>query len=327
MNNAKATLEKNEEWLSIPERGSVWGMYILMRSATLFGRWLPRTFLWPIAAYYFLLSRKTRDASRTAQTKIRGRTPSQKEIFINILRFSQVALDRLFFTVGKNENFQFQRNGTEYLEAHMKANEGALLLGAHVGSFSAMRGGGNAKDYKINAMVYGANSKIINGVLEKFGRSVLRTIDISRDRISGMLKVSEGVEKGEFVAILIDRVLPKAPFAEVDFLGGKAKISTGGFSLAALVKCPVYLVFGIYRGGNRYELHCEPFADRIILPRGKAKKKELDLLAQRYADRLAEYAKQAPDNWFNFFDFWETSGVKDIDVKEASTHQVEVGIE
>ena len=25
---------------------------------------------------------------------------------------------------------------------------------------------------------------------------------------------------------------------------------------------------------------------------------------QRYADRLAHYARSAPYNWFNFYDFW-----------------------
>ena len=27
-------------------------------------------------------------------------------------------------------------------------------------------------------------------------------------------------------------------------------------------------------------------------------------MAQRYADRLEHYTRLAPDNWFNFYDFW-----------------------
>jgi predicted LPLAT superfamily acyltransferase len=32
---------------------------------------------------------------------------------------------------------------------------------------------------------------------------------------------------------------------------------------------------------------------------------EIQLWAQRYADRLEHYTRVAPYNWFNFFPFWE----------------------
>ncbi len=30
----------------------------------------------------------------------------------------------------------------------------------------------------------------------------------------------------------------------------------------------------------------------------------LKAYVQRYAERLEHYARKAPDNWFNFYDFW-----------------------
>ena len=43
---------------------------------------------------------------------------------------------------------------------------------------------------------------------------------------------------------------------------------SGPYLLAALLRCPVYLTFGLFHEPNRYDLYCEPFADRIDLPRG-----------------------------------------------------------
>jgi predicted LPLAT superfamily acyltransferase len=32
----------------------------------------------------------------------------------------------------------------------------------------------------------------------------------------------------------------------------------------------------------------------------------LNAIIQRFADRLAHYTQDAPYNWFNFYDFWQT---------------------
>ncbi|HEX4353668.1 MAG TPA: hypothetical protein VHZ95_12150, partial [Polyangiales bacterium] len=68
----------------------------------------------------------------------------------------------------------------------------------------------------------------------------------------------------------------------------------------------VYLVFGLYFEPNRYELFCEPFAERIELPR-RERAAALQAVVQRYAQRLEDYARRAPDNWFNFHDIWKSS--------------------
>ena len=91
----------------------------------------------------------------------------------------------------------------------------------------------------------------------------------------------------------------------VDFLGSKAQLPAGPYLLAASLRCPVYLTYGVYRAPNRYELHCEPFAAAVVLPRGR-RSDAIQQYAQRYADRLAAWCHEAPDNWFNFYDFWAT---------------------
>jgi predicted LPLAT superfamily acyltransferase len=63
------------------------------------------------------------------------------------------------------------------------------------------------------------------------------------------------------------------------------------------------LAFGLYRGGNRYDLVFEPFSDGERVPRGQ-RARQLAALIRRYAVRLEHHARQAPYNWFNFYDFW-----------------------
>ncbi|WP_249756219.1 hypothetical protein [Microvenator marinus] len=252
------------------------------------------------------MSGTSRRAITEFYQRLNGSRPRRRDVFRNIHRFSQVALDRVFFFVGKTSAFEFKRTGSHHLAEQSAKGTGGVLIGAHLGSFAAMSGAGETKNYRINAVMYNANSKVLNSVLQRFGgKDAIRTIDISTDRVSAVLTMKKRIEEGEFVALLADRVVPGSQSSRVDFLGGSAKISTGGFVLASVLKCPVFLVFGLYRGGNKYDVYCEPFEELIRLPRGKEKQEVLDQLAQKYADRLAYYAAKAPDNWFNFYSFWE----------------------
>jgi predicted LPLAT superfamily acyltransferase len=76
--------------------------------------------------------------------------------------------------------------------------------------------------------------------------------------------------------------------------------------LAHAVQSPVVVFFGLYRGGNRYEVHLELFSERIQLSEDR-REEDIHRWTQRYADRLAYYSRQAPDNWFNFYDFWHVT--------------------
>jgi predicted LPLAT superfamily acyltransferase len=63
---------------------------------------------------------------------------------------------------------------------------------------------------------------------------------------------------------------------------------------------------GLYCGGNRYELHFEQLADFAEVTRSQrddAVRKTL----QKYVTMLEQHCKAAPYNWFNFFEFWEST--------------------
>jgi predicted LPLAT superfamily acyltransferase len=81
-----------------------------------------------------------------------------------------------------------------------------------------------------------------------------------------------------------------------------------------MMRCPVILFFGLYRGGNRYEIYFEHFADVIVLERDR-RAEETQLWMQRYAERLEYYARLAPYNWFNFYPFWD----QQVSQKSATT--------
>jgi predicted LPLAT superfamily acyltransferase len=82
---------------------------------------------------------------------------------------------------------------------------------------------------------------------------------------------------------------------------------------------PVVLAFGLYRGGKRYDLHFERI--EFELPRDRrARAAALEDVAQRFADRLAHFARQAPYNWFNLYDFWDATLAPDHPDGRTAVH-------
>lgn len=299
------TASPNAAWLEQRERGAVWAIRMVVLVANLFGRSLTRALVSLIALFYTIFDGTSRAASRAWLTRVHDRRPTFREIYRHIRTFSQVTLDRLFLASGKTGYFTFKRNGNEHLFAQAATRQGAILLGAHVGSFEAMRASGQEEKLSINIVGHFENAQMINSVLKALDPEMAeRVIHIGDDPMGLALKLREQVEEGSFLALLADRVGLNDKWIEVEFMGKPAPFPTGPFLLASLLKCPVYLVFGLYVPPNHYELFCEPFSESIVLPRGKRDDALRDVVS-RYARRLEDFSRRAPNNWFNFYDFWK----------------------
>lgn len=292
-------------WLNQRERGALLGIRFLFWLATAFGRWPARQFVRLVALWYALFDRTARRASRDWLERVHGRSVGFGEVYQHILCFSHVALDRIFLLRGRTRGFQVTRTGSHHLQKLSRERTGAVLIGAHVGSFEAMRASGAEERFPINIVGHFENARMINALIEQLDpEASARVLHVGKDPMAFALKVRERLEAGEMVAILADRVGLNDKFVEVDFLGAKAAFPTGPFLIAATMKRPVYLVFGLYSAPNRYDLYCEPFAERLELPRQR-REEALREVVQRWADRLEVYARKAPLNWFNFYDFWK----------------------
>jgi predicted LPLAT superfamily acyltransferase len=309
------------KWLTVAERGTVAGISLLVWLATAFGRAPARLVLRFVAFYYALVHGSLRRVSSEYLTRVHGKATFAM-VYQHVLRFAEAALDRAFIVTGKLGHFQVTRTGSENLQRLVAEGRGAILLGAHLGSFEAMRIQGDRRGLRINFLGYFKNARMMNAALAKLNPdATARFIPIDHANFDFVLRVKERIEAGEFIALLGDRVGPatrggsEARVATVDFLGGKADFPTGPYVLASILKCPVLLTFGLYRAPDRYELYCEPFETEVRLPRGGARRAEggdgagareaaLQAYAQKFAARLEHFVRLAPDNWFNFYEFW-----------------------
>lgn len=293
-------------WHAVSERGTVLGVWILATLGTLLGRGVTRIVVRVVALWYALFDRPVRRASGDYLRRVRGRA-SLIDVYRHVQAFAQVTLDRLFILRGETRRFEIVTQGEQHLHDLRTEGRGALLVLAHLGSFEIMRTLSDERALPLNVLGYFKNAPRINAALRGLNARVeARFIEIRHGDPSFALEVAERIAAGELVGTMGDRVGFDGKAMRVPFLGADAAFPTGPYLLASVLKCPVYLAFGLYREPNRYDLHCELFAERVVLPRG-GRDDALRALVTRYAARVEHHCRLAPENWFNFYDFWSAT--------------------
>lgn len=291
-------------WLSQRERGAVLGIRFVFWLATSLGRWPARQFVRLLAVFYAAFDQNAKRASRAWLELVHARSVTWFEIYHHISTFAQVALDRIFLLKGKTEMFEVSRNGNEHLIKLARERRGAILLGAHLGSFEAMRVSADEESFPVSIVGHFENARMINALLSEIAPEMADSvIHVGEDPVGFALAIRDRLARGHMIAVLGDRIGLNEKTVSVDFFGKSALFPAAPFILAAALRAPVYLVFGLYYQPNRYELFCEPFAERIELPRAE-RGEALQRMVQQYANAVERFCRKAPDNWFNFYDFW-----------------------
>jgi len=267
------------------------------------GRPAARALLYPICFYYLVFSRQARRAIRPYLARALGRPISWRDLFRQYHCFASTILDRVYLLAGQCSHFDIEIRGVELLKDRLARGQGCILLGSHLGSFEIVRAVGlTQRDLEIKVLMYEQNAPMIREIIRGLNPAVADDV-IQTGSPDAMLRVKECLDRGGVVGILGDRLLKQDQATPCKFFGKLARFPAGTMWLTSILKVPVILFFGLYRGGNRYEVHFELFAEEVTIDR-RHRDQEIQQWTQRYADRLEHYCCLAADNWFNFYDFW-----------------------
>lgn len=293
------------EWTKRPEGGGRFAIWLIRSIAQFGGRLLSRAFLYPITLYFLLVRGPERRASREFLSRIYGKPASLWQVACHIHSFASTILDRVFLLSGQFNRFDIRVHGLDVLHAAMEGGQGMLLFGSHHGSFEALRVLSRERpDITVRVVMDPGQNAAITQLLNELCPDIAATvIDARQDGAQIALAIGAAAADGALVSLLVDRARPNEPMQRVPFLGDLAPFPSAPWLIAAALKIPVMICFGLYRGGRRYDLHFEPFAEQIDIPR-RERAAALLALQTRYAERLEHYVRLAPLNWFNFYDFW-----------------------
>lgn len=295
------------QWHEVPERGTALGIRAVVTALLLLGRRWAGGLLRILAAWYVLFHPRIRRASREYLRRV-GSPARLRDVLHHVFTFAQVTADRVFLLAGGSDRLRIDHQGGEELAEQFRAGRGVVLLLAHLGSWEVLRVHSREYQLRVNVLAYYENSRLVTDVLRKLDPSVeAQLIEIHPGDPTFVFDVEDRIRRGEVVGTMGDRVGFDGKSVRVPFLGGEASFPTGPYLLASVLRCPVFLAFGLYQAPDRYHVVYEPFADQVALPRGPAREPALRELAARYAGRLEHHCRAHPDNWFNFYDFWRAA--------------------
>lgn len=290
-------------WAGLGERGALWGLAFVAGAYRLLGRRACAWVMAPIVFYFFLTGTEQRRASRTYLGRVLNRQPSLAEGFGHLMDFASRALDAFAAWSGAIPPRAMEIEGLAAAADH----RGALLVVSHHGNAELSHALMDPElRRRLTVLVHTRHAENYNRLLEAHrGEAASRMLQVTEMGPETAILLRERIEAGEWVAMAGDRVpvLSQGRTCLAPFLGEAAEFSQGPWLLASLLGCPVYLLFCRRTGDGIWRLNLELFAERIDLPRGR-RHEVLAGWVQRYAARLERECRDAPFQWYNFFDFW-----------------------
>ena len=297
--------EFTENWQQQKERNNPFFLEMLVWLALHLGRNLVFPVLVIIAFYFCFFAREPKKASRYYLKKVLPNKPSFIHVWKHFYTFARVSVDRLYFLSGRTEKFDIHLSGNAQIDELFKRKQGGFLVVSHVGSFEVMRvmAAQNCAP-PIHILLDRDHNPNVMKVIERLSPDLAsRIVDARTPAPQLALTLNEIVQSGGLVGIMVDRAREQEKTQDLLFLNETAQFPVNPWLIALMLNAPIISCMGIFMGGNKYFVEFEHLHDGARVSK-KLRQETMLMLMTRYFSRIEEHLKQAPFNWFNFYEFW-----------------------
>jgi len=301
--------QKRAEWATKKERSNMFMLRIMTWISLKLGRNTGRVVLHLIATYFLVFAPSSRRVSKQYLQRALGRPATLIDQYRHFFTFAATIHDRIYLINHRFDLFDINVEGAHEVHEHLATGQGIFLAGAHLGSFEVIRSVGKGNDLRVAMFMHEENAKKINAMLAAINPNASNDI-ISLGNVESMLTVNQKLDDGYAIGILADRIFGDDAVYPVQILDDEVLLPLGPFRLAALLKQKVMFMTGLYLGGNRYSIHFHPLADFSTVSRANRENAVIEAM-HAYATLIEHYCREAPYNWFNFFDFWHKDAAQD----------------
>lgn len=243
------------------------------------------------------------DSRRTAYRYFRdrhgyGRTRAAWATYINHCKFAQVVIDKFAMYAGKK--FEVEVIGMDRFNELASKDEGFLHLSSHIGNYEIAGYTLVSERKTINAVVYAhEKASVMENRNNMFTKTNIRMITLRQD-MSHLFEIDQALCNGDIVSFPTDRFMGQAKCVECTFLGKTAKFPQGPFSVATMRGLDVLAVNVMKTGLVKYRIYVTPLQYDKEAPR----REQIRQLSRAYVAELEKRVLEHPEQWYNFFDFW-----------------------
>jgi predicted LPLAT superfamily acyltransferase len=237
-------------------------------------------------------------------------------VYKNHYRFGQVILDR--FAAYAGQHFQVERDGYDTFQELDMGESGFMILSCHVGNYELAGYTFKATQKRYNALIFSGEAETVmenrNRILSE---NNIRMVPVSED-MSHIFLMSDALAGGEIVSIPADRIFGSPRSVVCRFFGSDARFPIGPFMISLQRQVPTIAIFVMKESPYRYKTYIRRVEidsrEAQLLETEKGRKlnrqEQAGLLAQAFAREVETVLKRYPEQWFNYYEFWNQDGDK-----------------
>jgi len=287
-------------------RGGVFGYKFFIFILKYFGITISYFFLRFVIVYFVIFSPKSTRSIWLYFRHIHNYSfgKSVVKLFQNYYVFGQVLIDKMAILGGFEKKFTFSFDHYDELLKILDSNTGCLLISAHIGNWEVA--GQFFGDYgsRLNIFMLEAEHERIKNLVEGIvGNKNYKIIGLKED-LSHIFMINNALSNNEYICFQGDRYVNINHTMKTTFMGKEALFPDGPFQIAARYDVPVVFFFAMKDSPLNYRFHFFPASPINTKAPLKKHEKAVNLL-NVYTSVLEDMVKKYPEQWFNYYNFWE----------------------
>ena len=179
-------------------------------------------------------------------------------------------------------------DGREHLDAALSRGKGVIVALPHMGSWDMAGSYAASLGYPMWAVAEKFPGSLNDAVVRTRQRFGLRVVTMGRSAVHTII---EALHENGVVALVCD--LEQGPGVSVRFFGRRATVPGGPAAIAIKTGAALLPATTFSAAPGRYHVHLDP---ALNWPAGETK----DGLMQRVIDRLQDFIRERPDQWYAF---------------------------
>ena len=283
--------------MSTKQRGSAWSIALAFNLYKIFGYKFIYYIMYPVTFFYFLFANNVKKSLRNYYKNI-NQEFTLRVYFEHLRMFAICMVDR-FITKVDAKSYVFKYDNIDVPTKLL--NEGTILLCSHFGGWAA-----SSSSSHVNNRVNVVMQEVLLEGIKKIEQNIdtqdnVNIIDLNKGMISVSIEIANALIKNEIVAIMGDRSSNDKAGILVDFFGKKASFNKNPFQIAYKMKKPILVYFIILTGMQEYKVEYIT----IQLNQEKEQETAISEAVNEYVKKFEIIIKEYPNQWFNFYEFWE----------------------
>lgn len=307
---AQSDSEQSKEWSGKTD-GSDFGQRALIWMVKHLGLRTMYAVVALFIPFYVIFNVKERNAIMKYYNIVHHITNTRSffKVFRNNYLFAKMMLDRLAIMSGMSHRFKIDITNEEVFNDLAHSKQGFMIGSSHIGNFE-LAGMILKQNYKkVKIVIFGGENSDLQQRRDTFmAKNNISSIPVMKD-MSHIFAIKNALDAGEIVTIACDRLLGSSKKIPVDIMGIPCALPMGPFIMAAQTDVPLLSIFVIRKKIWEYSVMVSLISSEDIMTE-KSPHKRASLLAKKFASEMEKTIKENPDQWFNFYDFWNDKAIE-----------------